>query len=502
MNVGPGLPPPTGSPVVPDDRALLTRPVRQSPIALVFIAVRFVRRLGVSALVAAVFVVFNAGTAFVGLALAILAAAVLLLVSALGWWRFTFVVEGEELVVTRGIVTVQRLVIPLDRIQSVAIDQRLTHRLVGLVRATVDTAGSTSTEFEIDAVDRRIAEALRRLAADTHRPTESAPQVADGVGDRIVARRSWSELVRVGLTTAPWGGLAVLAPLLAFGDEIGQLGGLGAWIDARMDDLGQASDGSAPTFAAALIALAAAVTVFGAALGIVREVMTNWELTITRTPSGLRRTAGLLSTTSRSSTLRRVQIVSTTDNAIQRRLGFTQLRLQVHGDNDLVLPGALPAEVADLRSLVLGVTEPTDLDRGISGAYVFLAVRNTVVIVAAAAIVAWFAVGWWALLTVAAVPVRWLGARERWRRHRWGVAGGRVAVAAGWFGHRSAEAEFVKAQAVTVSQSFFERRRRLATVDLRTADGAITVPLIPLDVARALRDRVLADVETDRRPVL
>ena len=60
----------------------------------------------------------------------------------------------------------------------------------------------------------------------------------------------------------------------------------------------------------------------------------------------------------------------------------------------------------------------------------------------------------------------------------------------------------VKAQFVTVRQSFFERRKGLATVRLQSADSYLAVPMIDLDDAMAVRDLVLHAVETDRRRVL
>jgi putative membrane protein len=60
----------------------------------------------------------------------------------------------------------------------------------------------------------------------------------------------------------------------------------------------------------------------------------------------------------------------------------------------------------------------------------------------------------------------------------------------------------VKAQFVTVSQSFFERRKGLATVRLQSADGYLAVPMIDVGDAFAVRDLVLHAVETDRRRVL
>lgn len=508
----PAEPPPApltdARPAAPGDRELLAAPARQSPIALIFIALRFVRRLGISALVAAVIFVTSGGLAVGTLLLAAVAASALLVFSVLSWWRFTFAVHGDELVVTRGVASVERLVIPIDRVQSVAIDQRLTHRMVGVVRAAVDTAGSEGVEFEIDAIDRPRAEALRRVAADARqsRPPGSSGDAAvlppPTPPEQLLLRRSFGDLMRVGATKAPWAGLVALAPLIALGDELDSFLGVGDVLDRLAERGERVSPGSTVGVVGTVLVVVVVVSLVGAVLQIVREVVANWDLRLVRTATGLRRTAGLLTTTSRSSTLRRVQMLTTDDSPPQRRLGFTNARLHAFGDNDMSLPGSTPDEVERLRRIVFGDGPPPILDRRISGWWVYVAVRPSLVVAAAAAIVLWLAVGWWSLLALLLVPARVATARRQWRLRRWGLSSDRIAQATELVSRHTVDVPIHKAQVVTVSQSLLERRRGLATVSVRTAGGDLTVPMIPLDDAAHVRDRVLHAAETDRRRFL
>ena len=56
-----------------------------------------------------------------------------------------------------------------------------------------------------------------------------------------------------------------------------------------------------------------------------------------------------------------------------------------------------------------------------------------------------------------------------------------------------------KVNGVTVKRGLAERSRGLATIERQTARGSVQIGMIPLDEARAVRDLVLAHVETDRR---
>ena len=249
-------------------------------------------------------------------------------------------------------------------------------------------------------------------------------------------------------------------------------------------------------------------TLFGALLQTLRVLVTDWDLRLTRTSTGLRRTAGLFSRTSRASTLNRIQAIQTDETPLQRVLGIRRLALPTIGQGDLVIPGATRSELGRLRSLVFGRSQgvddaevgPAPLDRRISRRYVFLAVRSQTVLALIATAVAVAFLGWFGLFPLATIPGRWLAARRQWRLRRWGVDAERIAESYELVNRHTAELELIKAQVVEVRRSFFERRRGLATVRITTADGYLAVPLIPLAEAEAVRDLALSRVQIDRRP--
>ncbi len=503
--------------VVATDRQLLATPTRQSPVAVVFIALRFVRNLGAVNLVVFA-VVIGSGRLPVGLlGVGVVACVAGLVATTLAWWRFVFTVEGDELLVAKGVVAQERLTIPLDRVQSVSIEQRFLHRLIGLVSVSVDTAGSSDAELEIDAVDRGRAEALQRLVAGAARPdldvaagppgsvVDGQPgsvPVAAAAPDEVLVARTPIELVRIGAARWPWAGLAALAPLAAFASEIGDL------LPIDIDGEAIIEDNLPDDFGRELVAAAIAFILIGVAVGallgvtlqIIRQLVTEWNLRLIRTSTGLRRTAGLFSTTSRASTLNRIQGLRIDETPMQRLLGIRRLSLPTIGQGDLVVPGVTPAELSTIRDEVLPNRPAVPLDRRIDRRFVFLAVRNQVLSAVPLTIIGVVAVGWWGLAVLAFIPNRWLTARRQWRLRRWGVTDDGVAERLEFVNRQTAEYELFKAQTVRVSQSFFERRRGLATVRIDTAEGHLAVPLIPLAEAEAARDLTLFRVESDRRP--
>ena len=142
-------------------------PQRQSLLAIVFLALRFIRNIGIVQIVVGIgFVLTRSPSLLLVVFGVIVIGGVLLLIATLNWWRYTFYVADGELRVMRGVLSQQELTVPLDRVQSVSIEQKLLHRVVGLVQVSLDTAGTSAAEFTIDAVDQEIAASLQAAAAD------------------------------------------------------------------------------------------------------------------------------------------------------------------------------------------------------------------------------------------------------------------------------------------------------------------------------------------------
>ena len=121
-------------------------------MAIVFLAFRTIRQIGVVQLVVGIgFAVSQSPSFALVLVIVPLVGMAFLAIAGLSWWRYTFQVVDDELRVNRGVLSQQSLSVPLDRIQSVSLEQKLLHRPFGLVQVSLDTAGTENAEFTIDA---------------------------------------------------------------------------------------------------------------------------------------------------------------------------------------------------------------------------------------------------------------------------------------------------------------------------------------------------------------
>ena len=484
---------------------------------MIFLVLRFVRSIGIVQIVVGAGFVLSRSPSLIALAFGVLVVgAVLLSIAALGWWRYTFAVQDGELRVEQGVISRQRLTIPLDRVQAVSIQQKFLHRIVDLVEVSAESAGTAASEFTIDAIKRPVAEALQTAAAD-HRanttgsvaPLSSIPGVTPApiapAVDRVVLQRSPGELLKIALTQFPLSGLAVLAPLVAFSGEL---------LDRLPDDgLPDVTIDAGRALIWFIPAVLLAIFVFSIFLNIVRVFLVHWGLTVTETASGLRKNAGLLSKTSTASSLPRLQLVRVSQSALARLVGINQVslvgirsapsadQLASGGGGTLTIPGSSEAEVAELRHLGLdGAPGVGDLDRRVSPLEVFRQTRNSIFMVIPLVIVGWFTpIGMWSLLLLLVIPWRWLVTRRQTRLRRWGVSVDAIAEQNEFFTRVKSEALLRKVNSVVVSQTLFERKRDLATLSIGLAGVSVTIGMIPLAEAKAVRDGALFVAETDHR---
>lgn len=491
----------------------LAEPQRQSPLAVVFLAARTIRQVGIlQVLIASGFIVSRSPSVLVLVLAVFVIAALFLAVAALQWWRYTFMVSNGELRVDRGVLSRNTLTVPLDRVQSVSIEQKFLHRLVKLVEVSLDTAGTSNAEFTFDAVDRGVARELQRVAADyrVEQDDETVPFIGPLLGDetpvppisafdeQVVLQHSPRRLVRLGLSRVPFSGLAFLAPLLAFGDDL---------ID-RIPFSIPTVDVSIGLWLVWFVPVAViVVAAFGLILNLGGTFLREWNLRVIQTESGLRREAGLLSMTSVASSISRVQSVETRQGLLQRAFGLQHITLHNIGDGDFLVPGCTAEEIARIRSVGLAEAAGVDvIDRRVSTAEVFKDTRNAAVFFAALAFALFFIIGFWVgFLLIPPVGV-WASSRRRVHRRRWGIDADSIAIRNEFLAWRTQEALLRKANGVAVRQSYFERSRGLATVEVRLAggilSGAISIGMIPYEQALAIRDRALYIVETDRRVTL
>jgi putative membrane protein len=440
-------------------------------------------------------------------ALVAVGGAISLLMSIIAYYRYFYHIEAEQLVIQQGVLSRSRIKLPFERIQNLHIEQNVLHRLLGVVSLRVEAAGSSGSEVTINALARGEAEALRDYVLEQREaalPADEDSEPAAGKPQALVLALSTGDLLRVGasqnhLATAGiilgaiFGFVFTLAGTLR---EEAVKAAFAYWPLLNPNFWGFLS------LAAMLIALAFLLT-----MG--RTFARYYGLKFYETEDRFKLVAGLFNRREASLQKAKVQWVHWSDNPIRRWLGLYRLAIYQAapegrgGVGSLHIPGCRAAQVeAVARASFAGSAQAAYRQHGISFAYVLWHLRFYALLPA----LLFGGLGYFLseprfLLPMLAFPLfgalYLLAYRRRFRLllHEEYLKTVRGVLS------RSADLlPIYKVQSVSIEQSFFQRRRRLANVVLHTAAGSLSIPFLELELAQALQDYVLYRVERSDEP--
>ncbi|MEO3936320.1 PH domain-containing protein [Dermatophilaceae bacterium Soc4.6] len=487
-----------------DPRMLLVHPVQE--------VIRFL-----PALVGAVIVGQSQDTGGQWFELAVLAVAVGL--GVLRWATTRFRIEADQIELRKGLFTKQLVATPADRVRTVDVTAPVFHRLLGLAKVEIGTAGTSRERLVLDALPlaqaRRMREELihrRKVAAGSDLPAPSGEPVADLPPPSFSsASSSWprdeegseTQLLRLDprwMLFAPLTLTGVFSALAIFGfanqfvqrylertnldGAVSRLGQHPIWLDVAAGVVG-------------LVVLVSALAVIGYALQF-------WGFRLTRHSGGtLHVTRGLLTTRETSIEERRLRGVEVGQPLGLRLAGGARLQAITTGLSrkeadrgsswlsppaPLAVVDAVAADVVDDHEALTAALTPHG-PAARRRRWTRALVPGLVVAAAGWGLVAWLDLPLWlgvvATLPLLAVPPL---ARDRYAGLGHRLFAHHLVVQQGTFGRRRDVLARDGVIGWRVHQSFFQRRVGLAHVLATTAAGkqSYTAYDVPLDDGVAL----------------
>lgn len=138
----------------------------------------------------------------------------IILVSIVSWLRYTYRLEENELRIEYGVFVRKKRYIPLERIQSLDISEGLLQRLCGMVKVQVETAGGSGNdeaEAVLSAISKEEARYIQEYVAGAKNSSEPNVHVDPS---QIVYKITPSQLILLSLTSGGVG--VVISAVLAF----------------------------------------------------------------------------------------------------------------------------------------------------------------------------------------------------------------------------------------------------------------------------------------------
>ena len=402
------------------------------------------------------------------------------------WWRFRYTLGPGEIVIEKGLLNRQRRVIPFDRVQDIAIEQKLLARLTGTAKVRIETGGAAKDEGDLDVIALADAHALRDHIRHGAAPVGAEEAPAPAADEPMLFAMDMKRLLISGLF-----GFSLIF-LAAISAAVQQLEGLIDWEEWFTEERAEAAAGFATL--QVVLGLAALVLLLGMVAGIARTVLRDYGFTLTRTAAGLRRRRGLFTLSEVVIPIRRTQVALIESGLVSGALGWHRLSFQTLGADKKEGGVQVAAPFARMEELL-----PILAEAGFARPPPRAAFRGTprralvgkiapYALVAAPLAAAAFLFDLRAGIGVVVMAVLAVAAVLRWRRHGWAEDARAFYVAGGLLKRRLWAMPHEKLQTVSVSRGPIQRRLRLATLVADTAGASAMRPLQMQDLDAAVAE--------------
>jgi putative membrane protein len=437
--------------------------------------------------------------------------------------------ETNELVIRSGLIFRNERHIPYGRIQNLDAIQNLFHRWLGVVTVRLETGGGSEAEATmsvlptaaLEEMRQRVFEGRGRVAAEPAetgasedvQPVTARPDVAPAE----VLALSPRELMIAGLIENR--GMVLVAALFGVIWEAGLLEGV---FDRLLGENTTAAPfrrvfrsifgaGAFPWREAGLMFVA-----FTAMLVAIRLFSMVWGLTrlygfrLTRTGEDLRSEYGLFTRVVATVPMRRIQTLTVFEGPWHQLFGWAAVRVTTaggHGGGEAAAQREWLAPIIDrgrvlafLREVLPEAAVEPIAWQGVHPRAIIRALRVSAILPAIVAAVLVMILGWWDLVLFA-VLLTWaaVAARQYVRHLGWMLTDTAVFFRSGWWWRYHTVARFTRIQAVSMSETPFDRRTGMASVRVDTAGAdaahSVDIPYLDRDVAQQLYSRLADEAE-------
>lgn len=477
-------------------------PQRLSPVALIFILGKTIKDSWPLVLIVVGRIIINgqnetsknpsAGILFgLGITLLIL---VIHFNQLINFFIFRIYINGTELLVTGGLLSKTKTIVPINRVQSVHLIENYLHKLTNTCAIKIETAGTDATEIEVAAINKEKAISLQQLlqnAVIEANPNNDIEQL------QIMGIR-FRDLIKLAISENH---IRTFLILLAFAysrlEDVKQLFGYDASniIDKQVDQAAFSISNILTLFTVGLF-----ITLL---VSFIRVLLRYHEMNIKSNAKGFQMEWGFLQTQQKMLIQNKVQLISWNFNFVRKVLGISILRFFMMGENltqtkqHIQLPVMDPHLLYQLISPYQAVL-PSSNTQSYS-THISYGWRNTLLFVLPIILVISTAIYFWnplyilfpLLLLIYLAISNWV----KYQKFKYWFNETTIQIQKGIWGVENILLNFNKIQHVMVKTSPFLRRKKLATVELHTAGETIVIPYISIEQAQYLVDLSLVNVE-------
>lgn len=303
---------------------MMYEPKRLHPAAMIVSVINTIRQTIFGLLPLIIIAVNTDKWIYVLLGIAVLLM-LIIVSSVLTWFRYTYTLEEDQIRIEQGIIVRKKRTISKHRIQSIDLSQNIVHRIFGLTKVQIETAGN---DQKIDAALHAVTMEEGRRIHDQLKYTQQQQAVDvinedfdEPIEEKIYPTKkiSTTALLIAGSTS---GGFGVVLGLVAL-----VFSQIQSFIPEQFYD--SATTWLVSQAVQVLIVLVVLALIIVWCVGVLFTVIQNWDFTIKRYDKELFITKGLLEKKQTTIPLRRIQAVGIHENIVRQPLGFATVYVEI-----------------------------------------------------------------------------------------------------------------------------------------------------------------------------
>ncbi|MDQ0273213.1 PH domain-containing protein [Cytobacillus purgationiresistens] len=446
----------------------MSEPKRLHPISAL---ANFVKQLKELLIPILLFVVVGNSEGYIQFFITLGFVLLILITGILTWLRFTYRIEEGELRIESGIIVRKKRYIPFERIQSLDLSEGILQRPFGLVKMTVETAGSgTEAEAVLTAITKsdadRIQQALSYSKSENQLDMES--QVTKE--ESIIYKIKPSELLLLSSTSGGVGVVisAVVAFMFQFAEVIPY---------ERVYEELEVFISSSLIFISILVFLGFLVAWLIALIG---SVLKYANFTVKRTDEDIIISRGLLEKRQLTIPLHRIQALRISENIIRQPLGLASVFVESAGgsvkDSDNARVMLLPViKKSQIEMIMASCLPDYDLNHSFTPApkralrrYMYRGLILSVPI--SAALIYFFRP--WGYIGFAVIFISLFFSYLQFRAAGWNLEESQATLRYRGITKNTVFLKKNRTQSLTMSESHFQKKRKLATIQAMAMSGS------------------------------
>ena len=430
----------------------------------------------------------------------------------INYFYFSYQVVGDELIIKKGWLNKSTTVVKLDKIHEVNLNQKFTHKIIGLYLVNIDTAGSSSTEIEINGIDFQKALALKDVLTSSVETNQESTTILSDENQQVIIedqpndkiKISLISLIKIGLTRNY---LQTFGLLIAFSFQIiDQLQDFFYKDDASVyDDLFEASYDQylGLVGVAIFFGLIALVVIFNLA----RTLLTYFNYQINLKDKHLTASYGLTDSHIISVPANKVQMFQFQQNYFQKLMNLFEVKIKQVESNEnnqkkkgLIIPGANYLELNTLFNVIFSANL-IDLKNGSKPHIRVLAIKIAILCIPViiTLIVLYFTDS--LLFSWIILPFFSMGCLliyMGYKNEKMVFKDDFVILKSGIWDISTTYLPFDKIQKVSISQSYFQEKRQIGSLNLYTAAGIVTLYYYDFNMLQRMVNEILYKIEKNK----